>query len=805
MLTPLASILAATLLNPAFLGAGLAAVAVPILIHLLNRQRFKVVDWAAMEFLLRAMRKNRKRMKLEQWLLLATRCAVVCLIGLALARPVGGCDGSSVAAGLAGRAGVHVLVIDNSLSAAYEGPHATVPGSDGRPLPPAKTHLDQQKLLAKQMIDTLSGGGESVAVLTAARPATAVVARPGFDLTAAKAAVDRIEQSYAGTDLAGAITLANGIADEDPKALARDLVLFSDGTRSAWEGSQADALRRLGPEAAKRFRLTSVNVTEGRQQWNQAVLAVRPASNLVTTRFESDVLASVAGFGAGPGGAIDASLTWTLDGQPLGKPEIVRPDAQSAGAGGTNAGAPAAAAPRAAKLSPQLVKVGGPHLVAATVNADRAGDPLKIDDRRYRVVDVASELKVLVVEGVRAQKFMESSGAFLQLALSPPVDAPTGLGAPRSATHVTAELISDGELDRKPLADYRAVILAGVAQLDARQADAVAAFVRNGGTLLTFMGERVNKDAYNAVMLPRKLLPGPLTRLVDAREQGTPFVLDFNPAPNAAVHRYLESFKGLANTGLDTARVNVYWQADASGNPAVERVLSYVPVPDAGGTGGGGAGKPLPADYKKDPAITTHPLGLGTVIFVSTSVSPAVDKQWNELLGKPAWVQLVHELLAGGVRPADAWLNLTAGQSVEVPTSVKLAGQPELRDDAGTAIAVEATNDSASPVSYRSRPLAKPGVYQLKLGPAVTVPVAVNVAADEADVRTIGNDAVRKALGDVQMTLLGDAIPPASALADQDGRDWAGPLLLGLLALLGIECVMAMRFGHYRRVQAVRA
>ncbi len=48
-------------------------VSIPIIIHLLNRRRFKVVQWAAMDYLLKAMRRNRKRLKFEQWLLLATR------------------------------------------------------------------------------------------------------------------------------------------------------------------------------------------------------------------------------------------------------------------------------------------------------------------------------------------------------------------------------------------------------------------------------------------------------------------------------------------------------------------------------------------------------------------------------------------------------------------------------------------------------------------------------------------------------------------------------------------------------------
>src|SRR5882724_5183419 len=76
-------------LTRGFVWAGLALIPIPIIIHLLNRRRFKLVTWAAMEFLLRAMRKNRRRLKFEQWLLLATRCLLIFLLGMALARPMG--------------------------------------------------------------------------------------------------------------------------------------------------------------------------------------------------------------------------------------------------------------------------------------------------------------------------------------------------------------------------------------------------------------------------------------------------------------------------------------------------------------------------------------------------------------------------------------------------------------------------------------------------------------------------------------------------------------------------------------------
>ena len=67
----------------------LAAAAAPLLIHLWSRHRFREVDWAAMQFLLAAMRKNARRLQLQQWLLLAVRTLLIVLVVLAVAEPYG--------------------------------------------------------------------------------------------------------------------------------------------------------------------------------------------------------------------------------------------------------------------------------------------------------------------------------------------------------------------------------------------------------------------------------------------------------------------------------------------------------------------------------------------------------------------------------------------------------------------------------------------------------------------------------------------------------------------------------------------
>src|SRR6187200_1390071 len=75
------------MLNPWLFAAGGLLVAAPIIIHLLNRRKFRIVDWAAMDFLLEADQRNRRRVQIEELILLLLRCLAMFLAGLFLARP----------------------------------------------------------------------------------------------------------------------------------------------------------------------------------------------------------------------------------------------------------------------------------------------------------------------------------------------------------------------------------------------------------------------------------------------------------------------------------------------------------------------------------------------------------------------------------------------------------------------------------------------------------------------------------------------------------------------------------------------
>src|SRR5947209_4091460 len=92
---------------------GLAGIAIPLVIHLLNRRRFDTVDWGAMQFL-HISQATHRRLLLDDWLLLLLRMGLIALLVLALAAPY---VSSPVLANLGARPQRDVvLLVDGSYS-----------------------------------------------------------------------------------------------------------------------------------------------------------------------------------------------------------------------------------------------------------------------------------------------------------------------------------------------------------------------------------------------------------------------------------------------------------------------------------------------------------------------------------------------------------------------------------------------------------------------------------------------------------------------------------------------------------------
>src|SRR5438093_13728421 len=106
-----------TFISPIFLSF-LALASVPIIIHLLNRRRFQLIEWAPMKYLKLTIKTNRRRLRIEQLILLAIRTLIIALLILAVARPI--LSQGRIGTWLSRRSSVsRLIVIDDSLSMGY--------------------------------------------------------------------------------------------------------------------------------------------------------------------------------------------------------------------------------------------------------------------------------------------------------------------------------------------------------------------------------------------------------------------------------------------------------------------------------------------------------------------------------------------------------------------------------------------------------------------------------------------------------------------------------------------------------------
>lgn len=213
-----------SVLHPTLLAAGLAAIALPILIHLLLRRRYTPIRWAAMRFVVQAHKQQRRRRRLEQILLLIARCLLVAMIAIAVAHPLLGSPARE-------RERTVVIILDNGLA-------SQTSNDDG------SAELDRSKRLALEEIDRLRAAmGDRVAVISSAAPARAVIGTPTGDLDAARVAIEGIEPADSPPDLTRAFALADAAVrdgDGDTGNLSVDAtVLVLSGWRVGSLGTNA--------------------------------------------------------------------------------------------------------------------------------------------------------------------------------------------------------------------------------------------------------------------------------------------------------------------------------------------------------------------------------------------------------------------------------------------------------------------------------------------------------------------------------------------------------------------------------------
>ena len=460
--------------NPALL-AGLGLASVPILIHLLNRQRHRPLPWAAMRFVLAAYRRTRRRVQLENLILLLLRTAAIAFLALAVARPFASSTGAL--APLTEKRRDVVVVLDGSASTGYREEVETV--------------FERIVQRATALVGDLQGArGDRVHLILAgdhprafgwqdpdkARSLLATLTQPTderFDLTEALGVVRELAQEDAaggGTSslevrMLGDLQRADfaalegrlieslapaGAADEAP----RDRPLVREHLDALAELGTVILVEDLGPNATRPSNLT--------------VTVVAPVEPIWGPGARVDIGVEIRNSGSNPRPAERVALL--IDGNKL---PVTRVDVPAEGS--------------AEAIFTTAFDQPGAHALVAELEGDR----LAIDDRRASVVVVPPPVRILAVNGAPSDDIEEDELGFFLLALEPLASDGLASGdeaAPFVVHEVTADALLTAELDLRP---YDVLLLANVALIPESAVRRLEERVAAGASLVLALGERV--------------------------------------------------------------------------------------------------------------------------------------------------------------------------------------------------------------------------------------------------------------------------------------------------------------------------
>ncbi|MEC8252568.1 MAG: BatA domain-containing protein [Planctomycetota bacterium] len=437
--------------NPLLLWA-LPLAAVPIIIHILNRRRFQKVPWAAMEFLLRAMKRNRKRLRMEQWLVLLLRVLAVLLLVFLVSRPQLG------SGGLLGGRTHHVVILDDSPSMTQRSGSTDL----------FEKAQDKARQLADDLAQRRAGDLFSIARTSAPMEwAMAPQRVSGSFGRVAGATLKEMQVSDLPSDLGKALQMAVTRSGKVEDAARTEYYLVGD--RRAWdwatedEKPRADLAKSLAGLDKEREHVTVLSV--GGQHDNLAVVDVKLQDRLAIASVPVTLGVDVKNFGLDP--APPTTVAVEVDGQTSINQDVP----------------PLAPGERVTVPFDYTFHSGGPHRVQATLEP---GGTHAFDDHRTLALRVRDKSRVLLVDGDPDSGQGETF--FLQATLDVPESG------------IEAQVVTESGFDEVNLGAFDMVWLCNVQAPTQQASERLEAFVLSGGGLAVTLGPLVDAARYNELL-----------------------------------------------------------------------------------------------------------------------------------------------------------------------------------------------------------------------------------------------------------------------------------------------------------------
>ncbi len=771
------------MMHPAMLAAGTAAVSLPIIIHLLNRRRFRTVQWAAMDFLLEADRKNRRRVQLEHLILLLLRCLAVLLLGIMLARPF---MPGMLASILQQKQQVErVVLLDDSFS--QLAPRGEVSGFEAA----------RQSLV--QMLERSAASADTdnwITLFLTSQPDQPLIAWEPVTVATVSTLMEQINSLECTQQSANYSKSLGELArymTSQREGTGRAAYIYSDLRQHDWslatEGANADSIRASIDEIKRLANKSVVVDTGGSNDGNLAIFDVRSEDLPVANRIlRVDV--SVTNFGTAT--ATDVPVLLEIDGQtPLrdtipeigpGKTEVLafRHLFQSIG-------------DRTKQLTvaeEQITGTAGPsgirnHRIQASLDrssmseAVAALDVLNLDSQKQLAIRLLDGIPVLLVDGDPSPMPERSETHYLR-----------SLNV--FGTGLVTKVVTPADLETVSLSDYRVIFLCNVDEISEDRGSTLLQWVEDGGAVVFMPGNQVRAEIFNQTFYRdgTGLSPVALDRI-----DGDPSMDTWvNFEPDSQIHPALRTILSSDATGLTRVDIFSWWRTMPLASTAQAGSTTAIRLSDA----------------SNSPAMIDRSLGAGRVIFFNIPADgdwtmwPAVTGAWV-----PVMLDLVDYLAGSVVDSAD----IRIGDIIQWPVDLTVyQSRVALRDPQQEKTETVARSDGPSGEARDTvlagasfEEISSSGFYEMVLeridGKNETVLFAAGLPRDESRLKRANTE-------DLQRTMFGDdmQIVQPESLVDNNVEGASAEIwpqvVWAILAILAIEQFLAWWFGRRREMPA---
>jgi len=720
-------------LNIALLG-GVAALAIPIIIHLFHKSRFQIVKWGAMHLLEAVLRTNQRRIKIEQIILLIIRAAIPAILALCMARPVW--KGMHKLMG-ASRTST-VILLDNSYSMA-----ASRAGT---------SNFSLAKDEAARLLNELPRGSDAQVVLMG-EGGGPLLDEPTYDLARLTQALKGLEANYGTATLPAGLDFAANVFGQMHES-SRNLVVMTDFQRISFEatedaevGQMLDRLRKLPLPPEITFFDVGSEVKD-----NVAIESLDYSRLMVGVGQKIQMRANLRNFGDAP--YPDLRVYFKADGKERSMSQIRLGPHE-----------------KGQVLFTHVFDTAGSHVVEVVADAD----PLKADNSYLASIPVRDKIPVLLVNGDPSAEPLKGETDFAEIALQPY----SSTGRVALADLISTKVVRTENLDAAGMNASAVVVLANVRQLNGGQLHALEEFVRNGGGLLIFPGNRVDASWANSNLFKdgKGLLPLAFGALGGDLKEDAPSV---GIVSQRFEHPALDLFNDPRNGTVSDVAVKMWYKlkepATASANaPAIVARLT-----------------------SGDPFLAEKVFGEGRVIECAVPC----DADWSNLPMRPFYLPMMQRLaiyLASTVFPPR---NLEVSKPLVAFLPKGDAGKNAslaLPDGLTREVPVVKKGERGV-VEYGKT--QQPGLYTLNAPSGTTTHFVVNTSRRESDLSKLTDNEIAdfaKSHG-VSVVHSGAEYKQLDRTRRYGSEFWRSLLWL-LLALIFAELFLQQRFARVRRLK----